>query len=321
MKIYIRLLTAFIFSATSFNLRVYADEATTTPTPTTTPTTTTASTTPSTYNASDGASKSNGSAGQIAQTVGQGLLSAGTGMMPGCVASKCSCCPAAAMLIAMGILGLIQAGGNKGSSGQNAGVAGTAAGYGTTNPYGDNYDTSGNLDSNGATTNPAVLAATKEAAKAGVKYNATTGTVTTPDGKSMKLSDVMNKDAMANSGVSAGDYANAMAQAANLEKLGAAKAAAESEKIGAHTAAMGFAEGGGSGGGNRAGSADSSDASGAGSGARTPADAKVSVAGMRKGYNGDMIGVSGDSIFSMMNRRYQQKSKEEGFLFPESKPE
>lgn len=326
MKIYVQMLTALVFSLSSGPLQVFAETpqadhidipaatTTTATTTTTTPTTTsTSNTTPSTYGASQGASGSNGSAGQIAQMVGQGLLTAGTAMMPGCVASKCSCCPAAAAMIGMGILGLLQAGKNKDSSGQNAGVAGTAQGYGSS-PYVDDYNTGGSLTPSADGVPTTVTKAMADVAKVGVKYDPKTGTITLPNGKTMNTGDLTNKDAMSNAGVSSGEFAKAMAMAASLEKTAADKV----EKMGAHTAAMGFAEGGG-GAGNNSNRSDS-EASGSG-GDRKPADAKASVVGMRKGYNGDMIGVAGDTIFGMMSRRYMQKSQEQGFLFPDAKPE
>ena len=43
---------------------------------------------------------------------------------------------------------------------------------------------------------------------------------------------------------------------------------------------------------------------------------KPSSAGMAKDFHGDLIGASGDDIFTMMNRRYQLKNEQDTFFTP-----
>jgi hypothetical protein len=303
-----------VFTLTS-SLGAYADGlpiGVTGPTGATTTGSTPGTSTPSTPPPKDGmqisangaarqGQSSNSSASQIAQMIGQSLLSAGQAMMPPCSASFCSCCPQAAMMIAMGILGLMQSGGNKSTAGQHGYVAAT------TNQGADGldgYDTQGSLENIPGFESSKI----EDLAKLGVKYK--DGKFTLPNGKSFSLSDVNNPQAMANAGVSAADYAKAMAQAAALEK----KATEQVEKVGAHTASQGFESGGGT---AAIPTASEEVAALGGLKARDPAS---SVAGMTKSYNGELIGVAGDSLFEMMARRYRQKSKEENFLPPESAP-
>ncbi|MBX2988237.1 MAG: hypothetical protein KF802_10095 [Bdellovibrionaceae bacterium] len=266
--------------------------------------------TPSQNQASQGSQGQNNSSSQIAQQVGQGLLSAGTSMMSSCAASQCSCCPAAAALIGMGLMGLAQSGANKGAGGQNGYVAGiSAAGY---DPYGGNYDTSGSLDNIEPfkPSSDAVKNLSNILAKDGVKFDGKK--ITLPDGKSINVSDMGNRESMAAAGISPSDINKAMNLAAELEK----KAAAEVEKVGSHTASSGFSEGGGGSGRSVA----STDTSGGGGSGLSAADPKPTVAGMTRNYNGENIGVAGDSIFAMMARRYEIKKKEAVFLPPDSTP-
>lgn len=50
--------------------------------------------------------------------------------------------------------------------------------------------------------------------------------------------------------------------------------------------------------------------------AAAEAKRKPSSAGLSKNFHGDLIGSSGDDIFSMMNRRYQLKSEQDTFFTP-----
>ncbi|HRO67257.1 MAG TPA: hypothetical protein PL182_06820 [Pseudobdellovibrionaceae bacterium] len=269
---------------------------------------------PSANQSANAGQGSNSSAGQIAQMVGQALQATGSAMMGSCCGNPggASCCAKGAMLLGMGILGMIQAGQNKSTAGQHGYVGDIT--YGGDNPYGsDGYgsDTPGTSDP----FSPAVKNKISELEGKGFEFNAKNGTLSIPGGKSFKLSDVTNKDAMGNAGVSGADYAANMATAAGLEK----KAVSDVEKIGAHTASQGMADGGSGGGGGRSVSS-TTDGSDEVSYRQKADDPKPTVAGMMKSYNGEMIGVAGDSIFAMMARRYQQKHKEESFLPPDSSP-
>lgn len=319
MKQLLRILVLAIFSLTSSVGYTQLPTGVTSPQGTTTTSTATpnAESAPvdggqiSTNGAARQGASSNGSASQIAQMIGQGLLATGTAMMPPCSASMCSCCPTAAMLIAMGILGLMQSGANKGTAAQHKYVASTSN-QGNDGTSAAGYDTLGSLENVPGFT-PSDLKKIDDLKKYGVTYK--DGKFTMPNGKSFGLNDVNNPNAMANAGVSAADFAKAMAQAAALEK----KAGEQVEKVGAHTASQGFENGVGGGGSSGPGSSDEEETY-AGGGAKAARDPAASVAGMTKSYNGELIGVAGDSIFEMMARRYRQKSKEESFLPPESAP-
>ncbi|MBX3041237.1 MAG: hypothetical protein KF789_11080 [Bdellovibrionaceae bacterium] len=257
---------------------------------------------------------SNSSAGQIAQMVGQALQATGSGMMGSCCGNPggAACCAKGAMLLGMGILGMMQAGMNKSTAGQHGYVGDVT--YGGSDPYGTETNGTGSPSTSDPFA-PSVKDKIAELEGKGFEFNAKNGTLSMPGGKSFKLSDVTNKDAMSNIGVSADDYAANMAAAAGFEK----KAIGDVEKIGAHTASQGMADGG-SGGGGLGRSVSSTDGSDDLSYRQKANDPKPTVAGMMKSYNGEMIGVAGDSIFAMMARRYQQKHKEESFLPPDSSP-
>lgn len=203
------------------------------------------------------------------------------------------------MLIAMGLAALAQSGANKGAAGQHGFNASLNQSHDTRAP---------DLE----TGNFGTYDVNKSISKYGTKYDEKTGKFTLPNGKSFSMNDLSNAEAMANAGVSPDEYKKAMAMAKDAEK----KAVADSNKL--VSTENGYASSGGSftppptvvtegeeNGLQR------------GLGPREPA----SVAGMVRNYNGDMIGVAGDDIFSMMARRYREKTNKDAFLAPESKPE
>lgn len=257
---------------------------------------------------------SNSSAGQIAQMVGQALQATGSSMMGSCCGNPGggACCAKGAMLLGMGILGMIQSGMNKSTAGQHGYVGDIT--YGGDNANNDGYGS--DSPSTSDPFSPSVKDKIAELEGKGFEFNAKNGTLSVPGGKSFKLNDVTNKDAMVNAGVSAADYAANMATASSLEK----KALGDVEKMGAHTASQGIADGGSGGGGAGGRTVSSTDGSDDVSYRQKANDPKPTVAGMMKSYNGEMIGVAGDSIFAMMARRYQQKHKEESFLPPDASP-
>lgn len=135
------------------------------------------------------------------------------------------------------------------------------------------------------------------------------------DGKEYNASDFASGSAMANAGIPPGAIEGAMDYVSGLEKK-----AAEKIKLGAFTAANGFEEGGG-GGASASGSAiveeaslSSTSPSGFGGGAGDLGDTSANMAGMSKDYNGEPIGVSADSIFDMMTRRYNVKKQQDSFF-------
>ena len=221
----------------------------------------------------------------------------------------------------MSALAMLQAAGNRGAAGHHAGIGTiTVSGGtdGTGNYVDDSYGGIGGAGDNFGD-NKAVKETIEKLKGHGFEFNASNGTLVMPGGKSLNVNDGTNKEAMANVGVNPQDFAAAM----DTLKSAQAKASEEVEKIGAHTATQGFA---GSGGGGAGGTSSGDSISGTdgtdsvGYRQTASADPKPTVAGMTKSYNGEMIGVAGDSIFAMMARRYQQKHKEDAFLHPESNP-
>lgn len=152
--------------------------------------------------------------------------------------------------------------------------------------------------------------------EAGFTYDPKTNTLTTAKGNKIKGSDLNSSSAMEAAGVPKGliDALNASAkdvEARAMKKVG---------KLGLNTNIAG--EEGSSGGGGGSGGSSADSASGAyagygagGSGAKLGIDRDpAQVAGMQKNYNGEPIGVAGDSIFKMMTRRYKVKESQSTFL-------
>lgn len=151
-------------------------------------------------------------------------------------------------------------------------------------------------------------------------YDPKTGNVKIGD-KTYKKSDFASADAMAAAGFSKGMIDTAMSYNADAEKKALAKM--EKVKIGASTSENGYAEGGGGGGSGDSSSSGGDDSSSlsasaniAGSTAGGLGREPTNFAGMSKNYNGEPIGVAGDSIFLMMNRRYQLKETQDSFFKP-----
>lgn len=211
---------------------------------------------------------------------------------------------AGVVLVGMGIMSFKQSKADK-KAANAAGVTGDLS-----DAYDDTYNNSGGLVD---TSKEAVKneQAVNDLIKAGI-YNPKTGTITA-GGKTYKESDFASPGAMAAAGIPQGAIDGAMAYA-NKE----GKKVAEKIRLGALTASNGYAEGGSAGGG-AAGPAFPSGAEaygaggGAGMGGSGAAREPTNLAGMQKNYNGEPIGVSADSIFNMMARRYKVKDSQESF--------
>lgn len=256
--------------------------------------------------AANAGSAANSSASSISNAIGSSQLAAGNAEMPGCAAQQCGCCPDAIMKIIQGLMGLAQGGANGDTADQHNGIAditNTGGGY-SAGDASTTTDTPPTLDQ---------VASFGQGKKVvdnlknyGIGYK--NGTFTLPNGTTISANDVGNQQVMQDKGVSPAEFAKNMSNIAALEK----KLSAELTKS---SGGSSF-EGGG-------GSSSSPTRTEVADEVRAPAKVKdpaVSVAGMSKNFNGDMIGVSGDSLFIMMNRRYQQKVRDEGFLPPESAP-
>jgi hypothetical protein len=98
-----------------------------------------------------------------------------------------------------------------------------------------------------------------------------------------------------------------------------AKAQKKVDKLMNTNVVSGEESSGGGGGSMAAGGGSGADpmaaygAAGAGAGSGIDRD-PAQVAGMQKNYNGEPIGVSADSIFKMMTRRYKVKESQSTFL-------
>lgn len=251
--------------------------------------------------AARGSQANNNSAGNTANQIGSQLLASGMSKLPSCCgAVPPTCCPIAIMEIIMGLMGLAQGGANKGAAanhGQNA-----AQNAASSNPYAMT-STDG---APGAGGDAAAFAAIAAAKKNGVKYNPKTGQFTLPNGTTMGPSSVSREGALG-AGVSAAEFDKTMAKIAEMEK----KAAAAEAKLASPEA--GFEGGGGGGSTSYASTEEAAPSYGAGI-PREP----TSVAGMSRNFNGDMIGVAGDNIFTMMARRYRQMDSKDSFLPPDA---
>ena len=75
----------------------------------------------------------------------------------------------------------------------------------------------------------------------------------------------------------------------------------------------------GAGGGGASGKGTGVNANGNANGGKDLEGSKrdpASAEGLAKDFNGDMIGVAGDDIFKMMNRRYKLKASQDNFIAP-----
>ncbi len=271
---------------------------------------------PSINNAAKKSQSMNMVSGIVSGVVGAGMMTMGYFNLQ--AANACSAAPPcvsaplyglAVMNFAMGAMALQQSATNFMSSGGASGTAGSTASY--------NSSGWGNIGENvGADplANPAlrdlidvnkVKQGIAEAKKLGIDGKSPVKI----NGKEYSASDLSSPQAMAAAGISPDLIKSAMATAGKLEKEAA-------KRLGAHTAAMGYEEGGGSASASAASSNYNTDSSPTYSGTgRVPRDpASINVAGLTKNFNGDPIGVAADSIFQMMTRRYKLKEKQNSFI-------
>ncbi len=262
---------------------------------------------PSVKDTSDKTSSGN-KQGQVMSLLSAGMLAVQSYNYYGqCSSTNYSACVMAGITAAMAALSMMQAKEN-GSVAASSGLTGS-----NTNGGNNPYDT-GSYDPVTDPNNKDIQdanAAFKKLTGTGM-INTSKGTVKTPDGKEYKISDFASSKSMAAAGIPSGAIKGAMA---NIEKL-SAKAAEKAEKIVAKAGSSEDSFGGGGGGSTTIVAIDD-EAGGAGAGRgqglglkRDPAQ----LAGMQKNYNGEPIGVAADSIFLMMNRRYQVKQSQDSFF-------
>lgn len=233
-----------------------------------------------------------------------------------CSASGGGCCAMAPVFLLMGIQNLQQAGAQGKTAGQAAGAVGlTDAGLGSSD-----YDPEAikQLENDPEYREGKDFVATVANGGANFTYDPKTNSVTTAKGNKIKGSDLNSTSGMAAAGMPKG----AIDLLSSMESDILAKAQKKVDKMGRGSSTNVLAGeesgGGGSGGdGITSGSGDEAShgvagaAGGTGLGIdRDPAQ----VAGMQKNYNGEPIGVAGDSIFSMMTRRYKAKENQSSFF-------
>lgn len=302
-------LLAVMFTYTSTVLGAATESGTTKVTPTPTPKTSG----PSITDSSKGAAKDN-KMGQI-MNMAIGGVNLATGAYCASSCPEGGCCPMAPLFFLMGMQNLAQAGAQGKSGGQAAGAVYSTdvgldyAGYdpNAANPLAGDAEIKAGND----------FAASVAAGKAGFTYDPKTNSVTTAKGNTIKGSDLGNSAALAASGVPQ----SAIDMMKSMENDVVAKAMKKVDKLGVNTNIVsGEESGGGMGGGGGAGSGSGHGdmnpygaMAGKGSGLGVDRD-PAQVAGMQKNYNGEPIGVSGDSIFKMMTRRYKVKENQSTFL-------
>ncbi|WP_413289337.1 hypothetical protein [Bdellovibrio sp. HCB337] len=256
--------------------------------------------------------KDSNKAGQMLNTViGAANIAFGTACLSACSSGGCDCATGA-MFLMMGMQNMAQAGSQGKTSGQAGGTYGmTDTGLGTTG-----YDPNAALQNDPEVKKGLDFMESLAQGKPinGVTYDPKTGNLTTADGKTIKGKDVSSPAAMEAAGVSKSVIDSISA----MEKKFEAKAKAKVDKL--MSVAVNGEEGsagGGGGGGSAITSGSGSEAAAgyaaAGSGLGVDRD-PAQVAGMQKNYNGEPIGVAGDSIFKMMNRRYKTKENQNTFL-------
>lgn len=235
-------------------------------------------------------------------------------------ASQCAdgdggACAMSALFFLMGAQNMAQSGAQGSTAGQAAGTyaatdALSGSGY---DPNAVNTLTASDPDLKSGMD----FAASVAQGKAGFAYDPAKNTVTTAKGTTISGNDLNSASSLAAAGVPQ----SAIDQMYSTEKDVLAKAQAKVDKLSKTSVAVNSGEESGSGGGGSGGFGPGSGAGGAvayGAGAkglglgvnRDPAQ----VAGMQKNYNGEPIGVAGDSIFKMMTRRYKVKESQSTFL-------
>lgn len=149
----------------------------------------------------------------------------------------------------------------------------------------------------------------------GYKFDRTNGTVTTPDGKKLSSSTFASNASMASAGLTPLEI--------NASNAAKAKMNADiAAKLKGADGSMYDGDLGGGGAGSATASATSADGGLApGSLGKNNSNLGINrdpaqVAGMAKNFNGEPIGVAGDGIFSMMNKRYGVKQQGGSFLSP-----
>lgn len=242
-----------------------------------------------------------------AQTFAQ--ISTALGIAGSICAASCNhggCCPKAPILFAMSALASMQSGANSGTAGgardmYNDSFCPGCNGVDPTDPY-------NRKAANGKYGNDILNRLATDGIN-GFKLSPDGQSILGPDGKKYDVKNYSSPGAMAAAGLSKATIDDVMSIAAKAEKDAI-------KKIGAHTAANGYAEGGGAGSGST--SQVQQEDPFVGYGTAKPEAYKrdvagQNVAGLTKNFNGEPIGVAADDIFTMMKRRYKVKEQQDNF--------
>jgi hypothetical protein len=182
----------------------------------------------------------------------------------------------------------------------------TTGGSASTGTSSDGSADNGNGNSGAAmTANEALRSTASTLQKAGVQVDYAKKEITGPDGKTVALSALSSPDSMASAGLNPSDFNKLKDMAEKIQKDKSIPNSAEgvdsdSITVGSKSSAETM--------GGYAGPAGSSEARLGLS--RDPAQ----VAGLKAMFNGEPIGVAADSIFGIIDRRYELHQKQGSFL-------
>jgi hypothetical protein len=302
-------MTTRAFAEADFDPDKFKPPTTTTPTTTTPTTTTPTTTTPlgTTYNTNANINQGSNQ-GQASQSSGSGanaaagaaLMAAGAALM-----SNPPTVPQGAMLMAMGILAMMQSGHDGDAAGQsgNTGLASVQGNPGTTTNPDPATGSSAFTDSK--------IAQGKAALEAQGYKMGPNGTLTTPDGNTIPASAFNSPSSMAAAGMSPQTIADAEKILADAEK-DAPKVSGVAVNSSGGGGGMAVSEGEGSGEANATGGMTFNPFN-------LNADAKAKlIAGKTVMFDGEPIGVRGQNIFDMVHTCYQKKRKGNHFIETEN---
>lgn len=275
--------------------------------------------------AHDAANKtSNSAVGSALLQIGLGgvLLYTAKPFESSCWTSGVSC-PMAAFLVAQGAISLSQATADSSAANYNNGIKSSLNNGSSNSNSGSAQSVNALIENTNGLSDQEKLDLKNNYQKAiadtSGRYNLDKGTFVAPDGKSHNMSDMQTASDFESAGFSKKDAATM----ASAMSTAVAKAREKASKLSFDTNVVSTDDGAnGSGSGLSAKGDRSSDASRLGMGssgkglgaANSTRDPAALVAGMSKSFNGELIGVSGDSIFGMMNRRYKLKENQDSFF-------
>ncbi len=263
---------------------------------------------PSIYDSAAKVQKENQKGQKQAQMISMALNSAGMRMVAACCGGDChSTCRTGIALIVMGGLASMQAKG-EGKTANQAGMT-----MGATDAFGEGYNNGKTVGASGSGFSQIGDEMAKTFADKKIPVTFDGKKFVGRDGKKLGPEDEMSASSMAGAGLSKDQIASISAEVSKANK-------AAEDKIKLTTPNFGFSEGGGGGAYGKGGSGGDSGADGAnglgraGQATLSSINSKAATSGLTKDYHGDPIGVSNDSIFSMMTKRYQLKDHQDSFI-------